>query len=108
VTVWRKDEVMSEQKHTPGPWVARKVGGQGFPGQVGYAIDYNADQEQVVDFVYEEADALLIAAAPDLLAALKYALDALAHCAADKGYQGMQSKAARIANAAIAKSGGLQ
>ena len=38
---------------------------------MGYAIDYNEDQEQVVDFVYEEADAKLIAAAPDLLEALE-------------------------------------
>jgi len=97
---------MSEQKHTPGPWIARQVGGPGFPGQIGYAIDFNADQEQVVDFVYEEADAHLIAAAPDLLAALRYALEALAHCKADKGYSGMQAKAARAANDAIAKAGG--
>ena len=52
--------------HTPGPWIARKAGGAGWPGQRGWAIDYNEDQEQVVDFVYEEADAHLIAAAPDL------------------------------------------
>lgn len=97
---------MSEQKHTPGPWVARLVGGHGFAGQTGYAIDYNSDQEQVVDFVYEQADAHLIAAAPDLLAALKYAVDALAHCAADKGYQSMQTKAVRQANAALEKAGG--
>ena len=57
--------------HTPGPWIARKTGGQGWPGQRGWAIDFNEDQEQVVDFVYEEADARLIAAAPDLLEALE-------------------------------------
>lgn len=56
-------------KHTKGPWIARQVGGAGFPGQIGYAIDFNEDQEQVVDFVYEEADARLIAASPDLLEA---------------------------------------
>jgi len=61
---------MTEQKHTPGPWIARKAGGQGWPGQRGWAIDYNEDQEQVVDFVYEEADAKLIAQAPNLLADL--------------------------------------
>lgn len=55
---------------TPGPWVVREVKGVGLPGQVGYAIDFNADQEQVVDYVYEKADAYLIAAAPDLLEAL--------------------------------------
>lgn len=55
---------------TPGPWIVREVKGVGLPGQVGYAIDFNADQEQVVDYVYEKADAYLIAAAPDLLEAL--------------------------------------
>ena len=58
---------MSQNKHTPGPWIARKAGGKGWPGQRGWAIDYNEDQEQVVDFVYEMADAQLIAAAPELL-----------------------------------------
>ncbi|QTH17156.1 hypothetical protein C4C32_18145 [Pseudomonas corrugata] len=66
---------MTEKKHTPGPWFSRRIGGQGFPGQIGWAIDFNEDQEQVVDFVYEEADAKLIAAAPDLLDA---AIEALA------------------------------
>lgn len=61
-------------KHTPGPWVARKINGAGWPGQRGFAIDFNEDQEQVVDFVYEEADAHLIAAAPELLEALEWAL----------------------------------
>jgi hypothetical protein len=41
----------------------------GYSGTRGWAIDFNEDQEQVVDFVYEEADARLIAAAPELLAA---------------------------------------
>lgn len=58
-------------KFTPGPWVVREVAGMGFPGQRGFAIDFNEDQEQVVDFVYEEADAKLISAAPDLLVALE-------------------------------------
>lgn len=70
---------MPEQKHTPGPWMVRQVGGQGFPGQIGYAIDFNLDQEQVVDFVYEEADAKLIAQAPSLLADLVTAAGTLRH-----------------------------
>lgn len=68
---------MTEQKHTPGPWIARKTGGHGWPGQRGWAIDYNEDQEQVVDFVYEAADAKLIAASPDLLADLVTAAETL-------------------------------
>lgn len=50
--------------HTPGPWSFRGCDG-------GWAIDFNEDQEQVVDYVYEEADARLIAAAPELLEALE-------------------------------------
>lgn len=55
-------------KHTPAPWTMREVHGLGFSGQVGWAIDFNEDQEQVVDYVYEEADARLIAAAPTMYA----------------------------------------
>lgn len=57
-------------KHTPGPWVARRCGS-------GWAIDFNEDQEQVVDHVYEQADANLIAAAPDLLNACQQAREFL-------------------------------
>ena len=95
---------MSEQKHTPAPWTIREVQHSNVPGQRAFAIDFNEDQEQVVDWVYEEADAKLIAAAPDLLAALQLALDALAHCAADKGYQTLQNKAAHVASRAIEKA----
>lgn len=37
--------------HTPGPWTARPVPNVGLRGHTGYAIDFNEDQEQVVDFV---------------------------------------------------------
>ena len=63
---------MSELKHTPGPWIIRKTGDTGWPGQQGYTIEFNEDQEQVVGFVYKEADASLISAAPELLGALVY------------------------------------
>ncbi|MCT8191309.1 hypothetical protein KY382_24425 [Pseudomonas monteilii] len=66
---------MGEKRHTPGPWVARPVPNVGLRGHTGYAIDFNEDQEQVVDFVYEEADARLIAAAPDLLEALESCIE---------------------------------
>lgn len=57
-------------KHTPGPWVKREIEGA-FHGTKAYAIEFNEDQEQVVDYVYTEADADLICAAPNLLAALE-------------------------------------
>lgn len=88
-------------KHTPGPWKARKVGGPAFKNQVLWAIDYNEDQEQVVDFVYEEADAHLIAAAPDLLEALERLVSAARDV--DHGYM---DQAIDNAESAIAKARG--
>jgi hypothetical protein len=95
---------MTEQKHTPGPWIARKTGGQGWPGQRGWAIDFNEDQEQVVDFVYEAADAKLIAAAPDMLEALIKLHDSLKQLN-DCGDAGrLVADYVDIAQAAIAKA----
>ncbi|PXX60719.1 hypothetical protein SAMN05660489_04356 [Pseudomonas sp. LAMO17WK12:I10] len=103
---------MTEKKHTPGPWIARKTGGQGWVGQRGWAIDFNEDQEQVVDFVYEEADAKLIAAAPDLLAAAQKTVDAWAKFIDSFSYvpgigdraEDMEFKEFRELRAAIAKA----
>lgn len=58
---------MSGPKCTPGPWTARRCGS-------GWAIDFNEDQEQVVDHVYEDGDAYKIAAAPELFESLEWAL----------------------------------
>jgi len=65
-------------KHTPAPWTVREVQHSNVPGQRAFAIDFNEVQEQVVDWVYEEADAKLIAAAPDLLDALQDLADDIA------------------------------
>jgi hypothetical protein len=70
---------MSNKKHTPAPWAVREVMHSNVPGQRAFAIDFNEDQEQVVDWVYEEADAKLIAQAPDLLADLIVAAGTLRH-----------------------------
>lgn len=67
------------QKHTPAPWTVREVAHSNVPGQRAFAIDFNEDQEQVVDWVYEEADAKLIAQAPGLLADLIAAAGTLRH-----------------------------
>ncbi|WP_434706882.1 hypothetical protein J3Q07_08190 [Pseudomonas sp. D4-18] len=69
---------MPTQKHTPAPWTVREVSHSNVPGQRAFAIDFNEDQEQVVDWVYEEADAKLIAASPDLLSAAQKTVDAWA------------------------------
>lgn len=67
---------MNEFKGTPGPWIKREIEGA-FHKQKAYAIDYNEDQEQVVDYVYREEDANLIAVAPQLLLALQDAEEIL-------------------------------
>ena len=57
-------------KHTPGPWSVR--GGQGDDGYCEYRHIYApAAASKCVDAKISEADARLIAAAPDLLEALQ-------------------------------------
>lgn len=74
-------------KHTPGPWNAVNTGKHwNNPSIDNWVITFNEDGEQIVDHVYEEADARLIAAAPDLLDALRDALCALEVCGKDFPY----------------------
>ncbi|MGB5955416.1 hypothetical protein [Pseudomonas sp.] len=93
--------MMSE--HTPGPWLIREVPNCNLSGHIGYAIDFNESQEQVVDFVYEQADAHLIAAAPDLLSIAKrfLALDSQWH---PGRYKAEKAELMAEARAAIAKA----
>lgn len=58
-------------KHTAGPWMIRELAHSNVPGQTAYAIEFNDGQEQVADWIYEKADALLISAAPELLEAIE-------------------------------------
>lgn len=69
---------MNTPKHTPGPWrtiestdkTMRTVVGPDFPGQ-GYIADVNLCRTNDTQDVDGEANARLIAAAPELLAQLK-------------------------------------
>lgn len=61
-----------EAKHTPGPWKVFNAG----PHYNNQAIDnlqiqYGEDGECISDHVYTQADARLIAAAPELMEALE-------------------------------------
>ncbi|NNA69452.1 hypothetical protein [Pseudomonas gessardii] len=89
------------QKHTPAPWTIREVRHSNVPGQRAFAIDFNEDQEQVVDWVYEEADAKLIAAAPELLENLTnlVGLAKLGAARLDKYHAALASAEAIIAKA---------
>ena len=93
------------QTHTPGPWIWRvEDGPQWFldPGILiieGGMTDGTPDGDEI-----DRANARLIAAAPDLLEALKEALDAWdTH---NKHGDGMQGHWASDARAAIAKAKG--
>jgi hypothetical protein len=69
---------MSDAKHTPGPWYWAGLGDLRGAGdlEVGDCLDRLSDKDEVPRFA---ADARLIAAAPDLLAACE-AIDALDCC----------------------------
>jgi len=65
-------------KHTPGPWKVHLVDGALIVDDAGWEVaeasgDYDTDADRM------EANARLIAAAPDLLAALKHARSQMQH-----------------------------
>lgn len=62
---------MTEQKHTPGPWCVAEDGYEGAPM---VALGDSDGYAKIFDHDNAEANARLIAAAPDLLKALKSAL----------------------------------
>ena len=62
-------KTMNKLKHTPGPWYVRPFKG---PGQITCEVCFGKDDECITDGVYENADAKLIAAAPEMLDALIY------------------------------------
>lgn len=90
----------TEQKHTPGPWTA-----EGFEG-MGWGI-YATDEEPVVwemGGIDNEANARLIAAAPDLLKACQAFVTAY-----EKSLQLEKTDAAlRLAKLAIAEATGAK
>lgn len=62
---------MSKLKHTPGPWSYSRCGKHwNNPELVRIEINYGDDGECIADTVYQEDDARLIAAAPEMLEAL--------------------------------------
>lgn len=85
---------MTASKHTPGPWrVAEPVCSVGRTVWRGDA-DTNANWHRICRNVTNPADAALIAAAPELLAALRGLLDALARDHADFGNECDAARAA--------------
>lgn len=89
---------MSNSKHTPGPWEYKRTSGFDF-GSTEYWIP------GICSHVRKEADACLIAAAPDLLDALKISLDAFEDLSKTHGISYITEIV--DARAALAKAEGL-
>lgn len=87
---------MSESKHTPGPWSYTKCR-CGHP----YCTQFEISTQRSAGF--EEADARLIAAAPDMYEALQQCLQ---HIEVDETTHGRQFAAGNVARAALAKAEG--
>ena len=69
-------------KFTPGPWKAVKKLNR--IGMADFEVQYGEDGECIADVCYEESDASLISAAPDMYEALEAATrydDAIRSCA---------------------------
>lgn len=63
---------MNEFKGTPGPWRVNTIGKHwNNPALVHLEVTFGTDGECICDTVYRREDADLIAAAPELLEALK-------------------------------------
>lgn len=94
---------MSAEEHTPGPWSVvdghypcfRDIKGPSF----GISIVMSATDLTFADYLQREADARLIAAAPDLLAALQLAGNSA-------GFQYMTFETRAAIEQAIAKATG--
>ena len=95
---WDKRE---NTKHTPGPWYAANCGND----EQGLIVSETSDSSIAV--AYDKRDAALIAAAPDLLAALELAVHYLDHPDIRAMNFAMRSEVASVkAHVAIAKAKG--
>jgi hypothetical protein len=79
-----KEEIMPNAQHTPGPWETYQLAPDSDP-QERFIVVTEDRETEICGVIHFEADARLIAAAPDLLAALEYAYEVLA-----KVYDGEQ------------------
>ena len=102
---------MSKPQHTPGPWIARSR--HNYPDRdeccgLGWEIEGPPEPQLRGQFA-KAADAYLIAAAPDLLAALeRLRYGDGCHCRFTPNWKGNHSDACNQARAAIAKARGEQ
>lgn len=96
-------------EHTPGPWTARRMHAGGWDVFDPRGRDVVTVYGGGVGIESREANARLIAAAPDLLEALIEALPYVESCEYDNGYKpGAVAKVVRNMNAAILKARATQ
>lgn len=94
---------MSQEKHTPGPWEVWQLAEDSDP-EGRRIITADEGETEVCGIVPHEADAILIAAAPELLEACQAFVTAY-----EKPHQLEKTDTAlRLAKAAIAKANGEQ
>lgn len=89
----------NETKHTPGPWFYNRVSGYDY-GSYQYSVS------GICTNINKEADARLIAAAPELLAALEALLHGSRNVTSQADWQAEREEASAMARAAIAKARG--
>lgn len=70
---------MNEPKHTPGPWTYKRIKYRGYTAIKSVIAESGKEVARITDdySCVEDADARLIASAPDLLEAAKHALVSL-------------------------------
>ena len=96
-----------ESKHTPGPWCISRDGTPDYAPQ--YTVYDEEPGDRVATAFVSEANAALIAAAPELLEALEEAHNALELFASDESQSGQIAVFAVMkARAAIAKASGSE
>ncbi len=93
-------------EHTPGPWAISKHATPEHSPQFGIYSDEAANDHCIVKEANAEADARLIAAAPDLLAALKDTLSLVVGQFHDGTNTTCVQRTIDSARTAIAKAGG--
>ena len=104
---------MTTNQHTPGPWTAEHgqiyadefiqlEGGAGYPRHTNVATA----NDMWTDKTTRHANARLIAAAPELLAALQWAIEQLPRPVARTNHNGQYVDGYEAARAAIAKATG--
>ena len=80
---------MKDIKHTPGPWRVEKIDRT----EANYEIQFSTDGECIAEFVHNEADAYLIAAAPALLSLLIHATEWIEESRGESGTTKFYKKA---------------